>query len=318
MPAEWATADTISLFKPVSSINTPSADLSFLCVSKPSNAALIGSRQGGAFVFQPSDGSVNAIVPESEGVTAGLWIGSRVAVGTPHGKVQILENGQQIASFTSHSGSVSGLSLHPSGEILASASTDGTYALYDVEANRPLTQVQASSGMSSTGCARQLLIFVELTCTAFHPDGHLLATGGKNGHVQIFDVKSGAVGGTFGLEGPAKAVCFSENGTWLAVAVEGATVVNIYDLRKVGTLEGLVHTLDIGHTIESLDWDYSAQYLLVGGLENVTVKQFTKATKLWSEPFKAAVPGSGVGWGDSAQSILTAGSAGTVTVFSSP
>lgn len=316
VPAEWAVADTISTFKPTRSIETPAADASFLDVRKSDDVALVGSRAGGAYVVQPSDGQVSAVVPRTEFVTAGRWFGSRCAIATKSGKVLIVDDGQELASFNAHSGSVTGLALHPSGDILASVGADKSYALYDLEQNRLLTQVNTTSGTFSRmnqGCA---LTKSEFTCTSFHPDGHLLAAGGNNGQVQIFDVKSGAVGGTYDLDGSAKTLCFSENGTWLATATEGSATISIWDLRKSGA-EALIHQLDAGDVVESLDWDYTAQYLLVGGPGGLTVKQYTKSTKLWSEPFKAAVPSSSVGWGDSAQSILSLNNAGMVTVLSS-
>ena len=150
VPAEWATADNISLFKPVTSLDTPCAGGTFLDVRKSDNTTIIGGRQGGAYTFQPSNGKLNAIVPESESVTAGVWTGSRIAVATSTGKVKIVEDGQEVASFGAHSASVTGLSVHPSGGILASVSSDRSYALYDIESNRLLTQVQASSGTFSS------------------------------------------------------------------------------------------------------------------------------------------------------------------------
>lgn len=316
VPAEWATSDTISLFKPVTSIDTPCVETSFLSIRKSDNLALVGSKQGGAYTIQPTTSQVTSVVPATEAVTAGVWVGSRVAVGLSNGKVKIVENGQEVATFGAHSGAVTGLTVHPSGEVLASVSSDGTYALYDTESNNLLTQVQASSGESASHSYEHLLISTDILCVAFHPDGHLLATGGRNGQLQIFEVKSGAVGGVFELGAPAKAMCFSENGTWLATASEGSLGVSIWDLRKAGA-EGLVTTLEVDHDIESLDWDYTAQYLLVGGSKGVTVKQYTKSSKLWSEPLKAAIPSSRAGWGDSAQSILSLGSTGTATVLSS-
>lgn len=315
VPAEWATADNISLFKPVTSLDTPCAERTFLDVRKSDNTALIGGKRGGAYTVQPSNGSLNAVVSEAESVTAGVWVGSRIAIATANGKVKIVEDGQEVASFGAHSASVSDLALHPSGDILASVSSDGTYALYDVESNRLLTQVQASSGMSPKHSSEYALTCTELTCTSFHPDGNLLAAGGRNGQLQIFDVKSGSVGGVYELEGPAKAIAFSENGTWLATASEGSTNVSIWDLRKTGA-EGLIHTLSTDHSVESLDWDYTAQYLLIGGSAGITVKQYTKATKLWSEILKAGISSGSVGWGDSAQSIFSLDDKGAVGVLS--
>lgn len=147
IPAEWATSDTISLFKPNKTIKTACVDASFLSVNKPSNVALAGSTGNGAYTISSVDGSVAAITSD-EPVTSGLWTASGVAIATSTGKVQVIENGSQVASFTSHAGSVTGLALHASGEILASCSSDKTYALYDLEQNKELTQVQTSSGTS--------------------------------------------------------------------------------------------------------------------------------------------------------------------------
>jgi len=149
VPAEWATADNISLFKPVTSLDTPCAGGTFLDVRVSDNTALIGGRRGGAYTVQPSSGKLDAVVSEAESVTAGVWAGSRIAVATSNGKVKIVENGQEVASFGAHSASVTGLAVHPSGDILASVSSDRSYALYDIESNRLLTQVQASSGTVS-------------------------------------------------------------------------------------------------------------------------------------------------------------------------
>ena len=146
VPAEWATADNISLFKPVTSLDTPCAEGTFLGVRVSDNTALIGGRRGGAYTLQPSSGKLDAVVSEADSVTAGVWAGSRVAVATSNGKVKIVENGQEVASFGAHSASVAALAVHPSGDILASVSSDRSYALYDMVSNRLLTQVQASSG----------------------------------------------------------------------------------------------------------------------------------------------------------------------------
>ena len=147
VPEEWATADNISLYKSTSSVKTNCSNGVVLDVRKSDNSALIGSRKGGAFIVQSSNNSVESVAADSESVTAGIWVGSRVAVGTANGKVTIIEKGQEVTSFNAHSTAVSGLSLHPSGEILASTSSDRSYALYDLEANKVLTQVQTGSGM---------------------------------------------------------------------------------------------------------------------------------------------------------------------------
>lgn len=317
MPAEWAVADTISLFKPITTLETPCAEATFLSVRKSDNTALIGGQQGGVYTVQASNGTVSTILSGTEPATAGVWAGSRIAIATSTGKVKIVEQEQEVASFQAHSGSISGIALHPTGDILASVSSDKSYALYDLETSQVLTQVHTSTGKPCTGPNQDTkLTSTELTCTSFHPDGHLLAAGGRDGRLQIFDVKSGQLGGAYDLGAPATAICFSENGTWLATSTEGSSSVCIWDLRKLGP-EGLIHTLETTDTVTSLDWDYTAQFIVIGGRSGITVKQYSKATKLWSEPLQVAVDSQKVGWGDSAQSILAVNGGGAVTVLSS-
>lgn len=316
VPAEWAVADTISLFKPTTTLETPCAEATFLSVRQSDNTALIGGQQGGVYTVQPSSGTVNTILAGTEPATAGVWAGSRIAIATSTGKVKVIEQEQEVASFRAHSGSVSGIALHPTGDILASVSSDKSYALYDLETNQLLTQVHTPTGTYSESPWRLKLTFVELTCTSFHPDGHLLAAGGSDGRLQIFDVKSGQLGGSYELGGPATAICFSENGTWLATATEGSSTVSIWDLRRLGS-EGLIHTLETTDIVTSLDWDYTAQFLVIGGRSNITVKQYSKSTKLWSEPLQVAADSYKVGWGDSAQSLLAVNGGGVVTVLTS-
>lgn len=148
VPPEWAVADTISLFKPIKAVETPCAETTFLAVRKSDNTALIGGQQGGVYTVQASDGSVGTVLSGTEPVTAGVWAGSRVAIATSSGKVKIVEQEQEVASFQAHTSSITGVALHPTGDILASVSSDKSYALYDLEASQVLTQVHTSTGPS--------------------------------------------------------------------------------------------------------------------------------------------------------------------------
>jgi pre-mRNA-processing factor 19 len=47
----------------------------------------------------------------------------------------------------------------------------------------------------------------------------------------------------------------------------------------------------------------------------LTVQQYTKATKSWSEPLRSAVPAAAVEWGASAQSIVALNRDGGITVL---
>lgn len=113
------------------------------------------------------------------------------------------------------------------------------------------------------------------------------------------------------MSGPVKCLFFSENGTFLAAVADGSTTVSIWDLRSSKETK----VLDTGSQINSIFWDYTGQFLLTGGPSGLTVQQFSKKNKQWSEPLRSAVPAVSVGWGASAQSIVALNEAGAVTVL---
>jgi pre-mRNA-processing factor 19 len=153
------------------------------------------------------------------------------------------------------------------------------------------------------------------TCVQFHPDGHLLAASGKDGQIRLFDVKSGTEAATFDLGRAVRTLFFSENGIWLAAATESSPTVSIWDLRKMAEIK----SLDTGSSrVDSISWDYTGLFLATGGPEGVTVQQYSKASKAWSEPLKSAVPAIAVAWGRGAHKIVTVNEAGVITVLAAP
>lgn len=104
---------------------------------------------------------------------------------------------------------------------------------------------------------------------------------------------------------------FSENGTMLASATKGQTSVAIWDLRK----PNVIKVLDIGSVVEKVHFDYTGQYALTAGAGCVTVQQYTKASKSWSEPFRKAVTARDALWGPSAKSLMVLKDDGTLSIF---
>src|SRR5262249_50059581 len=140
------------------------------------------------------------------------------------------------------------------------------------------------------------------TCT-FHPDGHLFAAGTLSGDVKLFMTKTGEEAAAFALGAPVQALAFSENGFWFAATAKGQTSVTGFDLRKEGEA-AKVKALDVGSSTQSLSWDYSGQFLATGGPDGVTVQQYTKSSKSWSEPLRSAVQAVCVRWGPEAKKLV--------------
>ena len=152
-----------------------------------------------------------------------------------------------------------------------------------------------------------------LSTAEFHPDGHLFAAGGMDGQIKLFDAKSGTNAANFDQTGPIRALSFSENGTWLAAVVEGSTDVSIWDLRKSASIK----SLEIGGPVESIRWDYTGQFLATAGSSGLTVQQYSKSTKEWSEPLRSAVSAVAVEWGPRAHTLISLNGDGTITVLGS-
>ena len=127
---------------------------------------------------------------------------------------------------------------------------------------------------------------------------------------------TGEQAATFSLGAPVQTVVFSENGFFFAATAKGQSTVTIFDLRKEGEA-ARAKVLEIGGAVQSLAWDYTGQFLATAGSAGVTVQQYTKSSKSWSEPLKtAAVSGANcVIWGANARKLLLVGPGGVVTVL---
>ncbi|KAI9720976.1 MAG: hypothetical protein M1828_005448 [Chrysothrix sp. TS-e1954] len=303
IPDGWATTTEIeSLSSPKKPAKPAlSGGARALAVDESAEQALICGNDGTGCLISLANGKVvRKIKAGDQTITdAVFWQHSdrtRHIIATSAGAVSIYEDDDAVFSFHSHSSAATSISLHPCGEILASVGQDKGVMMYDLLARKALSQIYTSSPL--------------MKCQ-FHPDGHLLAAGGLDGKIQIFDVKAGEIAATFETEGPIQDFCFSENGTWLAVVTRGSTNVSIWDLRKSAELK----SLDFGGVVDSIQWDYTGQYLVGGGASGVTVQQYDRSSKAWTEPLRKAADVATVKWGAEAKSLIVLTTKGALEVL---
>ena len=93
--------------------------------------------------------------------------------------------------------------------------------------------------------------------------------------------------------------------------MQDSTAVSIWDIRKSAEIK----SVETGSLVETVDWDYTGQFLAAAGPSGITVSQYSKAAKEWTQPFKAASPAKSVAWGLAARSLVAASEEGVVTVL---
>jgi pre-mRNA-processing factor 19 len=122
-----------------------------LALHESGDLALVGGRDATAGVFSLSQNRLLQPLKGGQGsITSGVWAQDKAVIATSKGVVKVFEAEKEVSSFSAHGGPVNAVALHASSTILASVGDDKTYALYDLESNQLLTQVQTDSGMPIT------------------------------------------------------------------------------------------------------------------------------------------------------------------------
>lgn len=297
VPEGWATGDDVSAFDVTSATDAIYPGSTSVSANATGDLVVFGGQDGVAGVYSLSQQKLVHTLKAGSAVTATAWWGDRAAVGTASGVTKIFEAGNQVAELASHAGPVTGVSVHPSGAILATAGSDKRFIFHDLETFQPVSSAYTDA---------------DITCCDFHVDGLLFFTGGSDGNIRIFDVKTGAPMAVMETGGPVRAIAFSENGTWFAVAVKGSSNASVWDIRK----QAPIKVFDVGSPVDSVRFDYTGQFLATAGSGSVSVQQYTKSSKSWSEPLRKAVQARDAAWGSSATSLVALTPEGGLCVLS--
>ncbi|PHH61607.1 hypothetical protein CDD81_8122 [Ophiocordyceps australis] len=298
VPEGWATSQDISAFE---SLMSNALSLSRVtCLTLEGEFAAMGDVKGEVFIYSLSSDSMVRQMSVGEPVTDILWFGEKFFFTTTLGSIKVYEGGDMLASLSEHAGPATALSMHPGGEILASVGTDKSIVFYETDTFTRISRVYNDHS---------------LTTCAFHPDGHLFATGDVAGDVRLFRTTTLEQAAIYRFDGPIQATAFSEKGFWLATAVKGKSTITITDLRKSGA--AAIKELEASGPVQTLDWDYTGQFLAAGGESGLTVHQYIRSNKQWSEILRNSVPTSLVRWGAEGKKVISVNDDGVVNVFGS-
>lgn len=219
---------------------------------------------------------------------------------TTEGTMTYFNTVEKIGTFKEHAGPITGVAIHPSGKIVATVGADTSMTFVDITGD--LRSVRSLTDAALTACA-------------FHPDGHLFAAGSEPGDIKLYDTISRQHMATFTIGAPIQAIVFSENGYHLAVAGKGLSTVTVFDLRKDGDA-ARAKVFEHDSPVDCIAWDFSSQYLAIGGSSGVSVQQWVKSSKSWNEILKTAVPAAALEWTKTARELIVSSREGLLTVLS--
>lgn len=80
-------------------------------------------------------------------ITAALFWEQKPVLATSTGAIKIFENGNVMGEMLVHAGAATDISLHPSGDILASVGEDKSIVFYDLTTMKQAARIFTQSGL---------------------------------------------------------------------------------------------------------------------------------------------------------------------------
>jgi WD40 repeat protein len=287
--------------------HTPIKGIAFRAVRNPRNGRLlIGGQDGRILEWDPAEpktapvpfgppAPTDAADPKAapaptavhSSYVLGLAANDRFAVSGSYDRKLVwwdLDSRRPVRTVEgAHEKWIRNLALSPDGRILASVADDMVCRLWDADEGKLLRELRGHQPITPNDFPSMLF-----SCS-FSPDGKLLATADKIGHIVVWDVASGSSVAT--CESPehytwdpvqrrhsiggVRTAVFSPDGKHLAAGgiakignvdhLEGKALVQLFDWKTGEKLHKFEHA-KIAGLVEKLVWEPSGKWLLaVGG-----------------------------------------------------
>lgn len=233
--------------------------------------------------FHPSH---NIFVSSSTDKTVKVWSGEPGHIKLGH-------------TIKVHTSDVTSSQIHCTDDYVLSASLDKSWGFHDLHTGATLAHVTSDAG--NPHVIGSILTVKGFSSARFHPDGLIVGTGGVDGVVKIWDLKSLKNVASFeGHTGQVSGISFSENGYYLSTVAQD-NAVKLWDLRKLKNVQ--TSQLPDNFNASSVKFDYSGSYLAVGGQD---VRIFIGKSLTHVATFnKHSALVSDVCWGKDANSLIS-------------
>jgi pre-mRNA-processing factor 19 len=146
-PEGWATSAELQVVQPTEIPEAALPGSRALAVDQSGDLALFGGIDGVAIVYSVSEKkTVTPLKCGSGAVTDAIFWDSKPVIALSTGEVKVFAaDGEEVGHAKVHAGACTGLTLHPTGDLLASVGADKSYVAYDLPTMKTLTRVFTDS-----------------------------------------------------------------------------------------------------------------------------------------------------------------------------
>ncbi len=142
-----------------------------------------------------------------------------------------------------------------------------------------------------------------INATALSPDGKLLATGGLDGTVRLWDTETGKlVRALIGHDSYVYGLDFAPDGTVLATAGTFDTTVRLWDVRSGMPLRVLKQQIDMPRYLTHVSWSPDAKTVLAAGGASGTLCRWSAPTGNYQTTFEFGRPVQALAWSPDSRS----------------